>query len=357
MKTKLIRYIGSKESLMDFLIENFKNYCENIESFADLFSGTNVVSYRMSKMGVKNIRSYDISSYSECLSSFINPKISNEFIKYLKLLDKEELIEGDFFNEFSINGNSKTINKDKFKNQITKSRMFFSEKVGKKIDTIRTKVLNDYKNESLNKEEKNICIALLLRYADINANTTGVYGAYLKNENKEERPFLTTEILNDLNDTSHDGDLLFKFKKSNILDSIQDLDYVDLIYMDPPYTTRKYESNYHILEYISDEKFNISYIKNNTISALPINKLNNPFGSKKSTYEIFEKMISQSINKCKTLIISYSNQGIIKDSDVKFICDKYDLKLQIVKKEYKKYKSHNVIKQGELEEILWIIKK
>lgn len=358
MNTKQIRYIGSKESLIDFLLENFKKYTEKIDSFVDIFSGTNIVSYNVSNMGVKNVSSYDMSSYSESLSSLINPDIKIEFIEYIKNLDRLELIDnGIFFNEFSINGNPTTISKDKFKNQEHNYRMFFGERVGKKIDTIREKVISDFKNNLINEEEKNICMSLLLKYADVNANTTGVYGAYLKKENKNEKPFISEKQIKSLLSIKKKEDIKYSFKKLDVLDAIRDIDgVVDLIYMDPPYNTRKYETNYHILEYLTDINFKVENIKNDTISAVPNIKIKNPFGSKSTTKGIFNDMIYHASKKCKTLIISYNNQGLMKDSDILSICDKYNLNLEIVKKNYKKYKSHSVTIQGDVEEILWIIK-
>jgi adenine-specific DNA-methyltransferase len=357
MNTKQIRYIGSKESLIQFLLENFKKYTEELNSFVDIFSGTNIVSYHVSKIGVKNLSSYDMSSYSESLSSLVNPNITDNLIEYIKHLDTLKLSEnGIFFNEFSINGNPLTISKDKFKNQQYNYRMFFSEIVGKKIDTIREKIILDFNNEIITEHEKNICMSFLLRYADSNANTTGVYGAYLKKENKKEKPFLTEDQIKSLL-AIQKKEVNYHFKKLDVLNAIKDINgLVDLIYMDPPYNTRKYETNYHILEYISDIDFKIENVKYDTISGVPNIRFKNPFGSKSTTKEIFDKMILDASKKCKTLIISYNNQGIMTDSDIKNICDKYNLKLETVRKDYKKYKSHNVTVQGDVEEILWIIK-
>jgi adenine-specific DNA-methyltransferase len=357
MNTKLIRYIGSKESLISFLIESFKKHVGEINSFVEIFSGTNIVSYNISKLGVKNITSYDISSYSEALSSFVNPDISPEFIKYLKGLNDISPIEGDFFNEFSIGGSPKTISKEKFKNQEFEYRMFFSGEVGKKIDAIRTKILTDYNNNTIDESQKKIATALLLRYADSNANTTGVFGAYLKKQSKKEKPFLTKDQISDISNLKK-KDINYYFKKADVLSAINDIKTpVDFIYMDPPYNTRRYETNYHILEYISNPEFNIEQIKKDSISAVPNSKIQNPFGGKQTTKQIFNEMIFEATKKCGTLFISYNNQGIMKHEDIVQICDKYNLKLETIKKDYKKYKSHNITVQGDVEEILWVIKK
>lgn len=346
---KFIRYIGSKEPILDFLISNFEKHCQGYKSFADMFAGTNVVSNKVLSI-CDNVQSFDVSSYSKVLSSFVNPEINIEFIDYLTYLDNCPLIESDFFNEFSINGKPKTLSSISY-------RQFFSENIGKKIDTIRTKAIEDYNKGSISEKKLDMVLAILLRFADINAHTTGVYGAFLKNETKKERPFLDSNLLNFFNNKQFLSDKKLVFKQKPISDSIQDIEWADLIYFDPPYTTRKYESNYHILEYLANINFNISDIKTNTISALPNQQIKNPFGSKKETPVIFKEMIQKTATKCKCLMISYSNQGLMKQEQIETICNDLNLSLTTETKEYKKYKSHNNSIEDPLYEILWIIKR
>jgi adenine-specific DNA-methyltransferase len=353
---KFIRYIGSKEPLIDFLIENFTKYAGDFKSFGDMFTGTNVVSKYMLPH-VSEISSYDISSYSEILNSFVNPKITDDFITYLSELDKQPLLEGIIFNEFSVNGKPTTIDYSRFQSQGKNYRMFFNEDIGKKIDSIREKISIDYKNGHISEEIKNMSLAILLKYTDSNANTTGVYGAYLKKENKKIKNFLSEETINELKEIKYLENKNISFKKMEISDSVNDITYKDIIYFDPPYTTRKYETNYHVLDYISNLNFSIEDIKYNTITALPVNQPINPFGTVKNTSKAFEEMIINSVDKCRYIFISYSTQGLLNQSDIEGICDKYNLNLNVEKKEYKKYKSHNNDVQGNLEELLWIINK
>lgn len=354
---KFIRYIGSKEPIMEFLLTNFEKHYPGFKTFADMFAGTNVVSKNvLSVDNVESIEAYDMSTYSQILSSFVNPNITDSFIKYLRHLDSLELIEGDIFNEFSIGGTPKTVSVEKLQNQSIKSRMFFSGQVGRKIDTIRTTLIEDLRNGKIGENTKNLVLALILKYADCNANTTGVYGAYLKNENKQEKKFLTDEIISELVNMEYVDNKEFNFKRMSIEESLINIEPKDIIYFDPPYTTRKYESNYQILEYISDIDFDLSYIKNDTISAAPSKVIDNPFGKKAKTYGIFEKMISEGSKKAKVVIISYSNQGLMKQEEIQEICDKYNLELTTETMQHKKYKSHGVSVQGDLFEILWVIK-
>jgi len=353
---KFIRYIGSKEPLIEFLLENFNKYAGDFNSFGDMFAGTNVVSKYLLPH-VSDISSYDMSSYSEILNSFVNPKITDDFISYLYELDKCQLVEGIIFNEFSVNGKPETIDYKKFESQGKNYRMFFNENIGKKIDAIREKISFDFNNKLINEEIKNMSLALLLKFADINANTTGVYGAYLKKENKKPKDFINNEIISELKNIKFYENKVVSFKKMKISDSVNDISYKDIIYFDPPYTTRKYETNYHIIDYISNLNFSIQDIKYNTITGLPLNQPENPFGTVKNTSKAFEDMIVKTIDKCRFIFISYSTQGLLNQSDIENICNKHNFTLNTEKKEYKKYKSHNNDVQGNLEELLWVINK
>lgn len=356
--SKFIRYIGSKEPIIDFLIENFNKHYKGFSSFGDMFAGTNVVSSKLIDLNqVESVESFDMSKYSEILSSFVNPIINEEFISYITELDNLALIEGDIFNEFSINGHPKTINHSKFESQTSKSRMFFTEIVGKKIDTIKTRLIQDFNNNHIDRKTLNQVLALLLKYADSNAHTTGVYGAYLKNEKEKNRSFITDDLISELRKLkSYDKE--YKFTRGSILDSTNNVTKKDILYMDPPYTTRRYENNYHVLDYIADIDFNIDVIKYNTKSGTPdLSLIDNPFARKKDTYVIFEKMITTGIEKCNCLFISYSNQGLLKEEDINNICVKHNLSLVTEKIKHKKYKSHDVSVQGDVYEILWVIKK
>ncbi len=349
---KAIRYIGSKEKLLPFLSEViFSNY-QNI-SILDGFTGTTVVSKYIQQHTNFNLFLSDISDYSEILSSrlYLAECTENVFsyldniLLFMQSQDIEN-INGIFFNEFSINGIPQTF---------SESRRFFTHDVGIKIDYIRNYIFNLFENKSINYYEKNLLLMVLLAFADKNANTTSVYGAYLKDVNRN-----TIQLNKDLKDL-----LLTEFiskpkspimySKGDILTTLNKIPHLDVIYLDPPYNTRKYESNYHILNYICNDKFSIQDIKNNSKTGLPQQSVSNSFGSKQGTQIIFKEMILHSLNKCNHLFISYSTDGEFSMEQMQQFCSEQQLILDIYTKDYKKYTS-NSVKNKDLKEIIYRIK-
>jgi len=365
---KIIQYIGSKEKLLDFLDEVIFSKYEKEDSkinFYDLFSGTNVVSNYTKETTKWNIKSNDFSNYSKILFSLIffdmlSKKEIEEIKEKLEILDKLDLKDKGFvFNELSVNGNVKTIEDQEktFGNQKYKSRMFFSEKVGKKIDTIKDKIKEWKDNNEFGSEKiEDILMTFLVNYADKNSNTTSVYGAYLKTTNKleKETPFLNNKLLQllEYKGTEENKRREIKIINKDIINALEEYKKEttqikkNIIYLDPPYSTRTYESNYHILNYIVDLNITYKSIKYNSKTAQSADeiRIKNPFSSKRKTYGIFKEMIKKSLEMADNLYISYNTDGLIKQNEIEEILNELndkDIKLKTYKKSYKRFKSAN----------------
>jgi len=217
---RIIGYLGSKINLFNFLEEKMIkkfNVNEN-KIFIDLFSGTGSVSKLINNKTSWNVIANDLSLYSKTLNIQIQLyKITKDELNKLKetliYLDNLELIEGDFFNEFSMGGIPKTINdtnvfciKKKTEdgdiyyenNQEYKtSRMFFKGAVGKKIDTVKFELKRLYVNNEISESYRDLLLLFLMNYMTKNSNYTGVYGAYLKHDkfkNREIAKFLDNSL-------------------------------------------------------------------------------------------------------------------------------------------------------------------
>ena len=379
---KVISYIGSKVKLYDFIEDIIiSNYDKNkTYNFLDLFSGTNSVSNYIKKNTNWNIYANDLSNYSNVIFSFIyfdliEEKRKKELLNKLEYLDNLPLIStGDIFNEFSVNGNPKTIDskeKEKmFENQPFNSRMFFSERVGKKIDTVKTQIIKWInEGELTDKIDINILLTFLLHYADKNSNTTSVYGAYLKNTKKmkKEYQFYSETLIKELTKKNiNNNNLKNSYKSYNkdilgiislLKNELSDNSDKNIIYLDPPYSTRSYESNYHILEYISNLDFNIDLMKQNSKTGQRVQGSTNPFNSKNKTFDIFQDMIKSSLEISNNIYISYNTDGLMKQEDIELILNNINNeessnKIELIthKKSYKRYKSSSNLELKKLQE-------
>jgi adenine-specific DNA-methyltransferase len=361
---KIIRYIGSKEKLLPFLNETiFKNYKNKNIKFLDAFAGTTVISKYLQDNYKFDQYLSDFSDYTEILASRLFITLCSENIEFhiQKIFDISNSLEkteaGIIYQEFSIGGTPNNLDVNLLENQSVKSRMFFSSDVGIKIDTMRAYIANEYNKKNINEYDKNLLLMIMLAFADKNANTTSVYGAYLKKQNRETIGLQDTflDILKIDKKTKPEPPK--KFFKGDILKTLEEIPPMDVIYYDPPYNTRKYESNYHILNYLSNLDFKVSDIKENSKTGLPKNKINNKFGSKKDTRIIFNDIIVKGIEKSENVFISYSSESEMKHDEIQEICNNHNLELNTYSQDYKKYKSKKINQDKSLKELVYHIKR
>lgn len=352
---KPIRYIGSKQKILPFLEQHLFSHLKQNDSFLDGFAGTGIVSqYIAENHPTVNISGSDLSYYSYLLFNILNLGLDfdneHEIIELFSEFETTPLIEGPIFNEFSATGTPKTY---------FESRNFFHAEAGKTIDTFKKFILHKINNNEINTRQANILLFFLLSYACKVANTTSVFGAFLKSEPKYF-PFnisFAEKVLKDL-------DIISKLKKpavfflGDIVDNLSKIPKQHIIYLDPPYSTRRYESNYHILNFIVDLKFNHQYIKEGSKTGQPTTIPENPFGSKKNTEIIFTNMINLGVEKSNILAISYNTDGLITQQWMEKFCQQQGYTLTTHRQNYKRFKSKlEVTNTKELEEILWLIQK
>lgn len=352
---KAIRYIGSKQKVLPFLEENLFKFLTSEDLFFDGFVGTGIVSqYIAEKYPNVTISGSDISLYSNVLFDILNigkAFNSNEDIKILvEEFNKEELISGFIFNEFSNGGVSKSF---------TESRNFFHEKSGKTIDTFKAFIVKKLNNNEITIEQSSVLLYFLLSYSCKVANTTSVFGAFLKGEAKYvplDFHFIE-KILKNLNEIKK-LETKSNFYLGDIVNNLKKIPKQNVIYLDPPYSTRRYESNYHILNFIVDLKFTDNYIKSGSKTGQAKISIDNAFSSKKKTEIVFSDMIVEAVNKSNLLGISYNTDGIITQEWMELFCKEKNYILDTKSIVYKRFKSKTEVTNTEqLQEILWLIKK
>lgn len=314
MEKQNLNYIGSKYSLLSFIEDTISKYTvlEN-KTFCDLFGGTNIVG-KYFKDKVKNILSNDLEYYSFVLA---NNYIKNSNIynleSYIELLNNLEGIKGDFYNNYCENG--------------TSDRLYFSEQNGMKIDAIRQRIEKDKNYNNINEQEFYSVLTALIEASDKVANTTSVYGAYLKKIKKS--------ALKELTLINHDAFIHEKNHKcynKDANDLVKEISG-DILYLDPPYNARQYGSNYHILNTIA--KYDLKDFEPKGKTGLRYyNKSNYCYKTK--VYDTFEDLIKNA--QFKHIFISYSSEGILSKDDFIKILSKYG-KVSIEEQDYRTFKS------------------
>lgn len=352
------KYIGNKKKILEQIGKIVDSLDVNHEGvFLDMFAGTNNVAKFFKHKGFKVIT----NDINECSAIFARAMIENDRVptfeklveRYdLKTICNESLVEKFFllnsnghrysWDDFkkternlvyaltflSFAQNFKTLLKTEkgleiyplvFNNYCpggrrssyktptgaVGKRMFFTDVHGKQIDLILN-LLKFWKDkEIVSTSEFNILLSTVVHAATLFSNTSGVYEAFYKTWFPNTQQTFRLPV--------PDLETLRKPKgKSYCMDAVDFVDSfkkpVDILYLDPPYNTRQYDSNYHLLNTLAKfhEIKDLKEFESKITGARGQNSdegYKSPFSTKKRFTEAMEKVV-QNID-AKYVLISY----------------------------------------------------
>ena len=335
-----LNYIGSKYSLLDFIEESIIEITgsDTDKVFCDLFAGTGSVGRHFKTLGYKVVAN-DIQNYSYVINKhYIENHLPLKFNGLLKevngmnkitmnkrgefvcsYLNKLKGVEGFIYKNYCYEGT-----KDE-----SIQRNYFTAENSMKCDAIRKQIEKWKKNNFINDNEYYFLLCSLLESFDQYANTTCVYGAFLKKlKRKAQQSFVLKSSPLIRNKKTHN---VYNDDINSLITKVKG----DIFYLDPPYNHRQYATNYHLLETIS--KYDNPKIKG--VAGL------RDYENEKSSYcsrvkacDAFEDLITKA--DAKYIFLSYNNEGIMKFKDIKRIMSKKG-KYGCFKKTYKRYKADN----------------
>ena len=341
-----MRYIGGKSLLCTEINKIIEDNTTDVKTVIDIFSGSGSVSSFLKKQNFK-VFSNDFLYFSFVINrciininkepTFEKLQIKNP-IKFLNQLDLHntniELKDCFIYNNYSPN---KTCN-----------RMYFTNNNAIKIDIIRITIERWFQDKLITEDEYFYLLTSLLLAVPFVSNITGTYGAYLK--------FWDKRALNTL--SLEKPQIIQSKKKSQSfnLDFIDCLNNVsaDLLYADPPYNSRQYLPNYHILETIAKYDYPIIY---GTTGIREYENQKSDFCQKSKVKQAFNNLIKNA--KVKYVLISYNTDGLLSTEDLITICKKYSKKnsFKLIEKDYRRYKSKIINKDDNLKEQFYFFEK
>lgn len=324
-----MNYIGSKLSILEYIDETIDDFVKPKDkrmTLCDIFSGTGAVGKYFKKKGY-NIISNDIQYYSYIIAKhFIENNNEIEFKKlkekkiepfeYLNNLDE---IDGFIYNNYSLGGT----------NGKEYERQYFSDDNAKKIDAIRTKIEEWKKKNLIEDNEYNFLIGSLIESADKVANTASVYEAFLKKLKTSAQKPLELKPIDIVINKECTELKVYNCDCNELIKTIKG----DVLYMDPPYNTRKYDTNYHMLETIA--LYDNPEIKGKTGVRTETTK-KSKYCIKRKASETLEDLIKNA--KFKYILLSYNDEGIIPIEEIKRIMSKYG-KYKCYEKKHKRFKA------------------
>lgn len=340
-----MRYIGGKALLLNNIQSVINEYTDGqkIDTVTDLFSGSGVVGTYLKHNGYRVV-SNDLLYFSYVIARGIigiNSKLS---------FDKLGFNPIDYLNNLKIEDTKFDI-KDCFIYQnyspmVSCNRMYFQNENALKIDIIRLQIEKWKNNLQLTEDEYFYLLATLLLAVPYVANITGTFGAYLKYWDKR--------TFNPLSLKEHNIEI---GKPCQCLwgDYTKALKIkTDLLYADPPYNSREYLPNYHVMETIA--RYDYPIIKG--VTGIREYKTEKSVFCKKATVvSAFDKMLKDA--QSKYIIISYNNEGLISTDELSALCQKYAKpdSFKLLEYDYRRYKNKLPNNKEGLKEQLYFLEK
>lgn len=340
-----MRYIGGKSLLLDNINNIIDRNVPNSQSIFDIFAGTGVVSQNFKSKGYK-VYCNDFLYFSYVLQqcyiglnqkpTFRKLKIDNpiDFLNNITMQKTSFSTEQCFiYNNYSPINNCK--------------RMYFQPENALKIDLIRLTIQHWFIEKKINSAEYYYLLSSLLEAIPYVANITGVYAAYLKFWDKRTYNQLLLKDINIVNNNK--SNKCFNYDYKNVLGL-----KCDILYVDPPYNSREYVPNYHILETIA--KYDYPQIHGIT-GLRNYDNQKSAFCKKDKVAAAFDCLIGNS--KCKYILISYNNEGLISTNDLSKICKKYatNSSFKLYEFDYRRYKNKIPNNKKGLKEQLYFLER
>lgn len=331
-----MNYIGSKNKLSNFLYTHFVDVIDKkLEDcvVCDAFCGSGAVGKMLKKHKVKKIIANDQEYYSYILNqNYIANSFEwsrgNERIEYLNALCG---VKGKIFQHYCLGGGG--------------GRMYFSDENGKKIDAVRIEIQKWFDSQEISQQEYYFFLASLLESADSVANTASVYGAFLKHYKKTaQKPFEFKPAMFLPHDGSHK---VYNQDANKLITRICG----DILYLDPPYNSREYGANYHLLNTIA------LYDDFEPRGKTGLRDYERSKYCKKSEVALaLEDLIANA--RFRYIFLSYNNEGLLAQNQIKSIFEKYG-KYDFRQVKYQRFKAdcNRIAKSSCVDEHLHILKK
>jgi adenine-specific DNA-methyltransferase len=373
-KKQILTYMGNKRkylSKIDEIITLIKKELDNDNiSIGEGFSGSGIVS-RLFKNRVigdefkpwKTFYVNDISGYSKTLNECYLTSTKN-----LSTDDFENLI----LHSKKMQAQIKTTNNPhpfvakywapQDDNDINPSeRVYFTAENAKIIDQMLYYIHNFVEDKY-----KSLLLAPLIVQCSIHNNTNGQFSAYYKDEKKEKGMYGGKKSI-DLNRikgkikplmpylTQHQANV--KISQLDVIQWLNTIPEVDLMYYDPPYNKHPYNIYYFLLDIIND--YNLDIEIPDTYRGQPKNWIRSNYCSYSKAKREFETLIENT--KAKYILISYNNKGIIPIKELdKILMKKGELfKIPFENGAFNKYlgiaAKKRQKKEEKVEEFLWLV--
>jgi adenine-specific DNA-methyltransferase len=280
----LIKYLGSKRTLLPAIVSVMRDLGPDVRSVIDLFSGTSRVGHALKSAGYQ-VFSNDVNAYAHTLATcYVQADRDAIERDARKLIAEFQSLPGrpGYFTETFCE----------------KSR-FFQPKNGARVDAIRDEI----ERKGLDPELKAVVLVSLMEAADRVDSTTGLQMAYLKEWAPRAHNDLELRLPEVLPRAKHGKG---RAHRGDAVEAAGALE-ADVAYLDPPYNQHSYLANYHIWESLvlwdKPEVYGVA------CKRIDVRERQSAFNSKKQFHQVLKNTIAAV--RARYLVVSFNNEGYI----------------------------------------------
>jgi adenine-specific DNA methylase len=176
-------------------------------------------------------------------------------------------------------------------------------------------------------------LSSLLEAVPFVANISGNYAAYLKDWDPRAHKPLTLRTPNLIQ--SERKNKAFREDSNQLVRKIQ----TDILYLDPPYNSRQYASNYFLLELIAEGWFNGNRPKIYGKTGMrEYEEQKSAYCQKSNVSNTFQDLIKHI--KTRYILLSYNDEGLLSEGEIKDVLSTRG-EVNIFKRPYRRYRSIN----------------
>ena len=336
----LMKYMGSKRELLDFIISSINDLDIESNWFCDLFSGTSVVG--CSLKDEYNVQINDIQIYTSIFANTYLPNI-NKLINSTeleKIKDRVVFYVDEFYRKYPdlIFDYNSIDNYEKLtKLEIQQQNLIYSNfEIGFHlfvkyysgtywsytqcvwIDSIRA-VAEEYKGKS----DYYIILSSLIYAMSYTSQSTGHFAQFrdVTESNMHDImlyrirdiwTYFEKKFLEILNMVDVEATNRYTITTLDYLDCLRLIERNTIVYADPPYSSVHYSRFYHAIETLIRYDYpNVKYK-----GRYREDRHQSPFGKKTEVKNAFGKLFKGVKNKNSHLILSYSDNGMITQDEI-----------------------------------------
>lgn len=354
-----MRFIGCKLNLIPY-IERFVIETLGIKEgvFCDIFAGTATVGAHFKKRGfqiisndllelsaafqhalIANNTEPEFAGIIDTLGDVGNEDLFTSLSPYNKVIAWLNCLPGKkgfIFNAYCPSGANEC------------GRQYLSDVNGQKIDAVRQQIQTWRRAGDITENEFYLLLLPLLEATSKVSNISGTYAAYLKHwDARTYKPLTLVPVDVISSQLTHN---VYRKTANDLINEIQ----CDVLYIDPPYNTRQYITNYHLLETIA--RYDNPSIHGKTGLRDYEESEKSAYCSKTTCLSALTDLVEKA--DAKHIVFSYSNEGILSADEILSVLSSRGEANLSSAIDYQRYKSHSKGNNGDkcVQELLFHVK-